>query len=321
MLRHTLNFLESLGHIILDFLMFLKFCLMSVPKFLAKFLDYALLGTILWIFILGAIFLVVENFGQSKEEIARITQALERVKEWRPEFGSDAPTPGRGVERRSLTPRETTPWAETNSTGSGFFVNSAGHILTNYHVVAGCYSLRVSPPGSDAAIKARDWRNDLALLKLLRGSAGRVAQPVRLRSGRARLGETVVAAGYPLRGLTGDGLNVTRGEVSALSGLGGDSRRLQITAPVQPGNSGGPLLDKSGHVLGVVTSKLNAIRAARITGDIPQNVNFAIRAEVVRDFLDAHNVPYKTARKSTARSTEQIAAEARAYTVLIECWR
>lgn len=67
MLRHTLNFLESLGHIILDFLKLLKFCLMSVPKFLVKFLDYALLGTILWIFILGAIFLVVENFGQSKE--------------------------------------------------------------------------------------------------------------------------------------------------------------------------------------------------------------------------------------------------------------
>jgi len=68
-------------------------------------------------------------------------------------------------------------------------------------------------------------------------------------------------------------------------------------------------------VLGVVTSKLDAIRAAQITGDIPQNVNFAIRATAARAFLDAHNVPYKT-----ARSTEKIAAEARTYTVLIECW-
>ena len=166
-------------------------------------------------------------------------------------------------------------------------------------------------------MRARDRVNDLALLQI---GAGQGARPALLQNERVRLGETAVVAGYPLRGLVGDGLNVTRGEVSALSGLGGDSRHLQITAPVQPGNSGGPLLNGSGHVLGVVVSKLNAIRTAQITGDIPQNINFAIRATTARAFLDAHNVPYQTARTSTARSTEQIAAEARAYTVLIECW-
>jgi len=251
----------------------------------------------------------------TKSEIA-LAQA--RAREWWPSSGSGAPSGG--ATRRSIPPRETASWARTalpDSTGSGFFVSSAGHILTNNHVIAGCARLRVSPHGGGAVVQARNWGNDLALLQV---GAGRGARPVVLRNGRARLGETAVAAGYPLRGLVGDGLNVTRGEVSALSGLGGDSRRLQITAPVQPGNSGGPLLDKSGHVLGVVTSKLNAIRAARITGDIPQNVNFAIRAEVARTFLDAHNVPYKTARSTTTRSTEQIAAEARSYTVLIECW-
>ena len=249
---------------------------------------------------------------------SQIAQAQARTREWRPNSDSDAPSDG--IERHSVVPRETAPRsgnAPLGSTGSGFFVSSVGHILTNDHVIDGCARLRVSPPGGNATIKARDLRNDLALLQI---GAGGVSRPAMFRSRRARLGETVVVAGYPLRGLVGDGLNVTRGEVSALSGLGGDSRHLQITAPVQPGNSGGPLLDGSGRVLGVVVSKLNAIRTAQITGDIPQNVNFAIRVESARTFLDAHNIPYQAARTTTARPTEQIAAEARAYTVLIECW-
>ena len=73
-----------------------------------------------------------------------------------------------------------------------------------------------------------------------------------------------------------------------------DARYLQISAPVQPGNSGGPLLDASGHLAGIVTSKLNAENVARYIGDIPQNVNFAIKAEVVRTFLDGKGIAYKT---------------------------
>jgi len=246
---------------------------------------------------------------------SQIAQAQARMREWKPSAGSDAP--GGGVAGRSVAPRKTTTRSSSvlpDKTGSGFFV-SAEHILTNAHVIANCSKLRISPDGGGAVVRALDRENDLALLQLLRGNTERGAQSALLRSGSARLGEAAVVAGYPLHGLVGGGLNVTRGEVNNLLGIGGDSRYIQITAPVQKGNSGGPLLDGSGHVLGVVTSKLNAIRAARITGDIPQNVNFAIRAEVVRAFLDAHNVPYQT-----ARSTEQIAAEARAYTVLIECW-
>ena len=243
---------------------------------------------------------------------SQIAQAQARSNEWQQSFDAH------GNQQHGATPKMAAPKQETirrpDSSGSGFLVSDEGHILTNDHVIADCVRLRVLPGGVE--VRARDSANDLALLQ---GTAHN-ARPALLRKGRALLGETVVVAGYPLRGLVGDGLNVTRGEVSALSGLGGDSRHLQITAPVQPGNSGGPLLDESGHVLGVVTSKLNAIRAARITGDIPQNVNFAIRVESARTFLDAHNIPYKTARFANARSTEQIAAEARAYTVLIECW-
>lgn len=249
---------------------------------------------------------------------SQIAQAQAQTRKWISGSGSNAP--GGGAKRRSVAPRGIAPWvssASPDSTGSGFFV-SAEHILTNAHVIAGYFRLRISPNGDDAIVYALDRANDLALLQI---SAGSSAQPTLLRRRDARLGETVVVAGYPLHGLVGDGLNVTRGEVSALSGIGGDSRRLQITAPVQKGNSGGPLLDKSGHVLGVVDGKLNSFLTARITGDIPQNVNFAIRAEFVRNFLDSHNVPYQIAPAATARSTEQIADEARAHTVLIECWK
>ena len=90
----------------------------------------------------------------------------------------------------------------------------------------------------------------------------------------ARLNSDITVVGYPLSGLLG-GLNVTRGSVSSLKGLRGDGVQMQISAPVQPGNSGGPVVSGSGAIVGVVVSKLNARRVADETGDIPQNVNFA----------------------------------------------
>lgn len=127
-------------------------------------------------------------------------------------------------------------------------------------------------------------------------------------------------AGYPLRGLLSDRLNVTNGNVSALAGLGGDPKRLRITAPVQPGNSGGPLLDATGNVIGVVVSKLDAVRTAELTGDIPQNVNFAIKGALVRGFLDIHGAAYRRQASDVKLAPEQLAERARAFTVAVHCW-
>ena len=88
--------------------------------------------------------------------------------------------------------------------------------------------------------------------------------------------------GYPLRGALASGANVTVGNVSALAGPGDDRRLIQITAPVQPGNSGGPVLDSAGNAVGVAVAKLDAAAMARATGDIPQNVNFAVSARAAR---------------------------------------
>ena len=200
---------------------------------------------------------------------------------------------------------------QADSSGSGFRV-ARGAVITNHHVIDGCSRLRVN--GVVAQVAGMDARGDLAWLRVeLPGPAGK------LRARRAALGEPVAVAGYPLRGLL-SGFNLTTGNLSSVSGMRGDTRLVQITAPVQPGNSGGPMLDSSGNLMGVVVSKLDAIKAAKLTGDIPQNVNFAINANVLRSFLDAQGVDYETANSDKAVPNTAIAERAKGFTVLVECW-
>ena len=204
------------------------------------------------------------------------------------------------------------------STGSGFYVSGAGHILTNEHVVRGCRKLRI-PPSVSVAVAAQEKTTDLALLK---GPGGGKRAAAKFRGGRGiRSGDDIVVLGYPLRGVLASEVNVTTGTVSALAGPRDDRRFFQITAPVQPGNSGGPVLDRSGNAVGVVRAKLNAVKVARVTGDIPQNVNFAVSAGTVRAFLDAHDVPYETTVSTDKVDTADVAAKARKFTVPIECWK
>ena len=141
------------------------------------------------------------------------------------------------------------------------------------------------------------------------------------RQGRGiRPGADIVVIGYPLRGFVASEPNVTTGNVSALAGPGDDRRLFQMTAPIQPGSSGGPVLDAAGRVVGVTVSKIDAMRIIRDTGAIPQNVNFAVSAGTVRAFLDAEGVPYETAPSDELLESEVVAASARGFTVLIECW-
>lgn len=207
------------------------------------------------------------------------------------------------------------------STGTGFIVSQNGEVLTNHHVVSECGEVRVRQAGTEgtlAAIIAKDAVSDLALVRPPNGR-GTVAT---FREGRGiRQGDAVVVVGYPLQGLLASDANITTGTVSALAGLQDDTRYLQLTAPIQPGNSGGPLLDMSGNVVGIVVAKLDAMKVAELTGDIPQNVNFAIKDTVVRSFLDAKGVDYQTARHKTELSAADVGESAKRFTVLVECWR
>ncbi len=131
----------------------------------------------------------------------------------------------------------------------------------------------------------------------------------------------MLIAGYPLGGILSSGINVTVGTVSALAGMGDDTRRFQFTAPVQPGNSGGPVLDTSGHVIGVVVSKLNAMSVQSQVGDIPQNVNFGIALPNLIAFLDDNDVPYEQKVSNTPKDKVDLAELARESTVLLQCYQ
>lgn len=206
---------------------------------------------------------------------------------------------------------------ELYSTGTGFVVSSERHVLTNDHVVDECVEVRIAPAMA-ATVVARDQASDLALLRISAEEAGAVAT---FRQGRGiRPGDDIVVVGYPLRSYLSSEMHVTTGSVSALAGPGDDRRIFQMTAPVQPGNSGGPVLDSTGNVVGVVMAKLDALKVALVTGDIPQNVNFAVSAGTARAFLDTQDVPYETAPSTNELKPADVAAKARRFTVLIECW-
>jgi len=186
--------------------------------------------------------------------------------------------------------------------------------VTNAHVVRGCNSVSVS--GSTYLVSATSDTFDLALLKP--ATVRTTRSFVEFANRPAKLNADVTVVGYPLYGVLG-GLNVTRGAVTSLSGLGGNSAQMQISAPVQPGNSGGPVLDRSGNVIGVVVAKLDSLEVAKAIGDIPQNINFAIRGEIVKLFLGNNDIEYTFAGSDDKIEPTTLAANAAKYTVLVEC--
>jgi serine protease Do len=203
------------------------------------------------------------------------------------------------------------------SSGTGFSISSTGHVVTNHHVIESCSTLKVIPVDGQpysAYIVAKDKANDLAILKT---SISPTVVPS-LRK-QPRLGESVYVFGFPLTGLLSASGNFTSGSITALFGLADDSRFLQISAPVQPGNSGGPLIDKFGNVVGVIVSKLNALNVAAATNDIPQNVNFAIKATIAANFIEANGVSLIDAPQSRELSPEAVADLAKLFTVRVLC--
>jgi S1-C subfamily serine protease len=231
---------------------------------------------------------------------------------------STAPAPG-PTPKEPMPPRRRrdSGAAVTISSGTGFVVSSKGHILTNAHVVEDC--TKISTEGqSNLKLVGVDQRNDLALLLPPTVGAVRVAK---FAAEAVRLGEDVAAFGFPLRGILAERLNITTGVVSSMAGLQGDPKFFQISAPVQRGNSGGPVVDFSGRVVGIVTSKLDAIEINRVSGDLPQVVNFAIRHELAISFMRRNGVEPETSPPGEPIRKTDLASEAAAYTLPITCER
>ena len=197
--------------------------------------------------------------------------------------------------------------------GTGFFVSAEGHIVTNNHVVDGCKSLATTD-GAILSVVSRNEAADLALLK------STIKPPsVAVFGSSLRVGDAVMAFGFPLPGLLTPEGNSTTGIISALSGPKGDLNLIQITAPVQPGNSGGPLVDQYARVVGVIVAKLDAFKVAKVTGDIPQNVNFAIKDNLVTAFLDSTEIPYRTSSSTAAMGWPAVARAEKNMSVAIVC--
>lgn len=239
---------------------------------------------------------------------------------------NDPALPGKppplGAPDPSESPGLPTEGERPSSSGTGFVV-AEGRVLTNDHVINECGRLAIRNSANQrlpARVAAIDRRRDLALLSV----APSVGPPLTFRDKpEVRRGESVVTYGFPLSGLLSSGPSLTTGDLSALSGLRDNPANFQITAPVNPGNSGGPLLDSQANVIGVVVSKLNAMRTAEMTGgDIPQNVNFAVKGAEALAFLREHGVqPRTTASAGPDKRAPEIGDVAYPSTVYIQCYR
>jgi S1-C subfamily serine protease len=206
------------------------------------------------------------------------------------------------------------PEPEKTLSGTGFFV-AQNRVATNNHVVSACTkAIQVRYPeraSYTATISGQDATNDLVLLHTemphLSVASFRF-QPL--------LGEAVATYGFPYSGVLSSSGNFTWGNITALSGMKDDTRFLQTSTPIQPGNSGGPLLDMSGRVIGVVVAQLNAIGKS-----VPQNVNFAIQPSMVINFLSVKGVTPNLDNSSTGaqRPPSEVADMAKKFTVQIYC--
>jgi S1-C subfamily serine protease len=181
--------------------------------------------------------------------------------------------------RRAGQPTEPSPEEkrEAGSSGSGFFVTTNGYLVTNHHVIDGAKRLRIRTKEGikDARVVSTDPANDLAILKI---DASTKALSL-AKGGGVKAGERVLAVGFPMPDLQGFSPKVTAGVVSSLSGFKDDVTMLQIDAAVQPGNSGGPLINEKGQVVGVIVARLNDKDA--------QNVNYAVKVSYLRALLES----------------------------------
>ena len=141
-----------------------------------------------------------------------------------------------------------------------------------------------------------------------------------MRSEDVELGEDVLVAGYPYGETFSNTIKVTKGIVSAIRGMGDDSGQFQMDAAVQPGSSGGPIYDGNGNIVGVVVAQLNKMKFAKMSGSMPENVNFGIKASTVRQFLSSSGLATKWSGRSKSMSTRELAKIAKSQTVMVVCY-
>jgi serine protease Do len=208
--------------------------------------------------------------------------------------------------------------AQGAASGTGFLLSRGGLLATNWHVVAVGKNLSVAFPGWTATVSAdvviKDAVNDLAVLRLtdLTKLATTCPElPFQLASSNGvKLGERVSTIGYPLTSMLGSSPKFSEGVVSSKSGVQDDPRALQISAQVQPGSSGSPLFDSEGNIIGIVVATLDAGRVYQLANAIPQNVNYAIKADYLLSLvamLPGDSLTFRTTAFSPEKAAQCVA--------------
>lgn len=180
----------------------------------------------------------------------------------------------------------------TIGSGSAFYINGQGYALSNNHVVNICKQSVARVDGREILFRvvATDKTNDVAILK----TDKRTRNYIKINEDGAKLGENIVAVGYPLAGRLSDSVKITRGIVSSLSGINNNIGQIQIDAALQPGNSGGPVLNEKGEMIGIASAGLNKLLMAKEAKYIPENVNFAVAAPIVVNILKNKKIKYSS---------------------------
>ena len=203
------------------------------------------------------------------------------------------------------------------SSGSGFAVSKQGHIVTNNHVIDGCNEIKIYKNENtfSALLVQNDRINDLAILK------ANITPTVvfSISESNANLLQEIYVAGYPFGSEISNTVKVTKGIVSSVSGPGNNFSQMQIDASLQPGNSGGPIVDKRWNVVGVAVAKADAAYFLKTSGVLPENINFGIKSNVLKNFLEANRI------KINSPSIEEISQESLGEkisegTVFLSCW-
>ena len=176
-----------------------------------------------------------------------------------------------------------------NATGTGFMFSSSDYVITSYHVVHGSKSISVRLTNGeriDATIAVKDTNNDIAILKLSKSPTSRQNIITLGDSTSVKTGDRVFTYGFPLVDLLGhQEPRYSEGFVNSLSGISNDPRLFQVSIPIQPGNSGGPIFNEKGELIGIATSSIDSVQTQKVFGATPQNVNFAIKSSYINSLL------------------------------------
>ena len=203
------------------------------------------------------------------------------------------------------------------SSGTGFGISSNGIIVTNYHVIDGAKSIKIRGVNSDfnktykAKVLVSDKNNDLALIQIDDfGFTSLGSIPYTIKTGLAGVGENIFVLGYPLRATMGDEIKLTNGIVSSRTGFQGDITSYQISAPVQPGNSGGPLFDSQGNLIGIINAKHGGA----------ENASYAVKTSYLTNLIDllASTPKLQTVNSLTGKTLTQQVELAKKFVYIIE---